>query len=187
MITRAKRKLQQEELATTSGHGASSERAIPELENSSSSEMIVAKRPKRRKTRPKTGNGYEMFKEAFTQPSLGLLDLSYDVLTGNILPFLDASSLFELRQTSRFFRSAITPFDPDDEKSLSYWNLPIELKEHWNSCKNGVSKRQFARTAFEYIRHVIGCQRCGIKRIRKYYWPFAIRVCVDCLNHITER
>jgi hypothetical protein len=115
------------------------------------------------------------------------LNLPYDVFVFHLYPLLDAGSLFELRQTSRFFRSAIDPFDPDNEHSFTYWKLPIELQGYWNACKSGVSKRQFIKTTSEYIRHVIGCQRCGIKEIRKYYWQFGIRVCIDCLDAITQR
>ena len=121
---------------------------------------------------------------------IGFANLYGDVFVEYILPLLDTTSLSELRRTNKIMHSFIRPFDPDDETSWTFWKFPDSqnLKIYWKRCKRGgIPKSRFVKTAFEHVRHIIGCQRCGARRIRKYYWEFAIRVCVNCLDDLTER
>ncbi len=83
------------------------------------------------------------------------------------------SKLLALYGSCKEFHDVIKP----------YWKILYETldisKDEESSMKN-LTYLQRLRLLLE-----TGCQKCNKPRITKIYWPFPIRVCVDCIKSLT--
>jgi hypothetical protein len=91
----------------------------------------------------------------------------------NFTPKEAFKTLVNLSISCQEFDNIITPF-----YKILYEKLKIPKKQ--DIYMNDLS--------YKYRLYLIlytGCQKCQTPRITKIYWPFPLRVCIDCLKSIT--
>jgi hypothetical protein len=106
-------------------------------------------------------------------PSLVLEKVVQSILNQHISYRDMFAKLNAISQTSIEFHTIITPL----WKTL-YNRLDISEEEETSMTRLTYLQRLHLLLEF-------GCQRCHKPRITKIYWPFPIRVCLDCIKKLT--
>ena len=91
--------------------------------------------------------------------------------------FMDPSSMYQFSQITPYVQTVFST-----SYSGKIWTRAAE-----EVCENVVEDIRDDLTPQQIIQLIAnrGCESCGKKRIRKVYWPFGKRLCLDCVKTLT--